>query len=287
MESYTNFGRQYRFAAGKANETGFEIGQTSPTQPLPLHIEFSAQKADTESPNTGKITIWNLNDKHLAALSEKDCVVSLRAGYNSHLSLIFAGIVSYASTVKEGADRKTEIEVVDSLVELRDTYISVSYGGTVNWKTIFDDIAAQMGVAISYAHDASFTDVNALTFVGQAKNLLSKGCSCCGLAWSLQNGILQVKHPRGVMSKEVYLLSAQTGMIGIPSRVVVSEDKETGVTTLGWDVEYLLNGAIGIGDYVKVESSTVTGYFRVHSIDIQGDNQSGDWMCKARLMEES
>lgn len=286
MAGYDNFDRQYRFAAGKAGKKGFEVGRKSASQPVPLHIAFSLQKADTETQNTGKVTIWNLNDAHLAALNEKDCVVSLRAGYNTHLSLIFAGIVSYATTAMDGSDRKTEIEVIDSLVEVRDTYVSISYKGKVNWKTILDDVAAQMGVAISYAYNVKFTDVqNGYTYVGKARNILTKGCNCCGLAWSLQNGVLQVKRKNGVMSKEVYLLSAETGLLGIPARVVVSEDEATGTNTLGWDVEYLLNGAINIGDYVKVKSNIVTGYFRVHSIDMQGDNQSGDWICKARLLE--
>lgn len=286
MAGYENFDRQYRFAAGKAGKKGFEVGHKSASQPVPLHINFSLQKADTETQNTGKVTIWNLNDAHLAALNEKDCVVSLRAGYNTHLSLIFAGIVSYATTSADGSDRKTEIEVIDSLVEVRDTYVSISYKGKVNWKTILDDVAAQMGVAISYAYNVKFTDVqNGYTYVGKARNILTKGCNCCGLAWSLQNGVLQVKRKNDVMSKEVYLLSAETGLLGIPARVVVSEDEATGTNTLGWDVEYLLNGAINIGDYVKVKSNIVTGYFRVHSIDMQGDNQSGDWICKARLLE--
>ena len=288
MEGYANFDRQYRFAAGKGGQTGFEVGHKSTKQPVPLHIEFSIQKADTETQNTGKVSIWNLNDQHLAALNEKDCAVSLRAGYGTHLSLIFAGLVSYATTTMDGADRKTEIEVVDNHVGVRDTFVSVSYAGKVNWKTIFDDVAAQMGVAISYSYNATFSDIhNGFTFVGKARDILTRGCSCCILSWTLQNGVLQIKRPGGVMSKEVYLLSPETGLIGIPARVVVSKDEATGTSALGWDVEYLLNGAINIGDFVKLESKTVTGYFRIYSVEIQGDNQSGDWLCKARLLEVS
>lgn len=43
--------------------------------------------------------------------------------------------------------------------------------------------------------------------------------------------------------------------------------------------------AINIDDFVRVESETVKGYFRVYSLDIEGDNVSGDWKCKARLLE--
>ena len=184
----------------------------------------------------------------------------MRTGYGNRISLIFAGIVSYVSTTIDSADRKTEIEVIDNLIEIRDTYVSVSYNGVVNWKTIFDDVANQMGVAISYSYNAEFVDIsNGFSFIGKAKDIMSKGCKCCNLSWSLQNGVMQVKKPGDVMSKEVYLLSPDTGLLGIPSRVVITQDEATGSNTLGWDVEYLLNGAINIDDFVRDESDTGKG----------------------------
>ena len=288
MASYRNFDRQYRLAAGQAGGTGFEIGETSKTQPVPLHINFSLQKSDLETQNTGRVTVWNLNKSQLAVLNEKDCVVSLRAGYGNQLPLIFAGIVSYVCTSLDSADRKTEIEVIDNLVEVRDTYVTVSYNGTVNWKTIYDDVAAQMGVAISYSYNAEFVDIaNGFSFVGLARDIMTKGCKCCNLSWSLQNGVMQVKRPGDVMSKEVFVLSPDTGLLGIPARVVLTQEDATATNQLGWDVEYFLNGAINIDDYVKLESGTVTGFFRVYSLEISGDNISGDWICKARLLEVS
>lgn len=286
VASYRNFDRQYRLAAGRAGGTGFEIGETSKTQPVPLHVNFSLQKSDLETQNTGRVTVWNLNPSQLAVLNEKDCVVSLRAGYGNQLPLIFAGIVSYVCTSLDSADRKTEIEVIDNLVEVRDTYVTVSYNGTVNWKTIFDDVAAQMGVAISYSYNAEFVDIaNGFSFVGLARDIMTKGCKCCNLSWSLQNGVMQVKKPGDVMSKEVFVLSPDTGLLGIPARVVLTQEDATAANQLGWDVEYFLNGAINIDDYVKLESKTVTGFFRVYSLEISGDNTSGDWICKARLLE--
>ena len=288
MGGYDNFDRQYRLAAGPAGGAGFEVGETSKAQPVALHVNFSLQKSDLETQNTGRVTLWNLNPSQLAVLNEKDCVVSLKAGYGSKLALIFAGIVSYVSTTIDSADRKTEIEVIDNLVEIRDTYVSVSYNGTVNWKIIFDDVAAQMGVAVSYSYNAEFVDIsNGFSFVGLARDIMTKGCKCCNLSWSIQNGVMQVKKPGDVMSREVYVLSPDTGLLGIPARVVITQDEATGKNTLGWDGEYFLNGAINIDDYVKLESETVTGYFRVYSLEISGDNVSGDWICKARLLEVS
>ena len=46
-----------------------------------------------------------------------------------------------------------------------------------------------------------------------------------------------------------------------------------------------MNGAIGIGDRVYVESKIVTGMFMVSSITIEGDNLEGNWQCTAQITE--
>lgn len=286
MASNKNFDRQYRLAAGPSGGTGFEVGATSDSQPIPLHVSFQFQRSELQAANTGKVAIWNLNDDHLAVLNEPDCYLIFRAGYGNRLPKVFSGVVSYSTTTTDGADRKTEIEIIDSLIEMRDTYVSVCYNGIVSWRKIFDDVAAQMGIAITYSYNVKFTSVsNGFSFVGPAKEILEKGCDSCNLEWSIQNGILQIKQPGDVMSKEVYLLSPDHGLIGIPSSVVISQDQVTGKNSLGWDVVFLMNAAINIDDYVKLESKSISGYFRVYSMDITGDNLSGDWICKARLLE--
>ena len=279
-----NFDRQYRLIAGQAGQVGFEIGEG----PTPLHVSFSFQKADLKSQNTGKVSIWNLNPQHLAELSKDDCVVSLKAGYGSVMPLIFTGVVTYTSTSLDGADRCTQLELVDNRIEVRDTYASVSYSGTVNTKTLIQDAADQMGVAVTFSYNAEFVDLpNGFSFVGPAKDVLTKACDCSSLQWSIQNGVLQVKKPGDVMSKEVYVLSPDTGLLGIPKQIQVSDDKDTSKAQHGWDVEYLMNAAINIDDYVKLESKMVTGFFRVYSLEIEGDNVEGSWTCTARLLEVS
>ena len=51
------FDRQVRVSIGEAGGAGFEIGAAAASG-IPLHIKFSFEKADVESPNTGKVTIW-------------------------------------------------------------------------------------------------------------------------------------------------------------------------------------------------------------------------------------
>lgn len=75
-----NWLRAYQFSAGQAGAAGFAITQ--------LHINFSVEKADVSSPNTAKIALWNLNPEHKAALEEKDCIVTLNAGYEGNTPMV-------------------------------------------------------------------------------------------------------------------------------------------------------------------------------------------------------
>ena len=280
------FDRQYRFAAGPPGGEGFEVGETSPSQPTALRINFSVEKADTEAPNTARISLWNLSPESIAILNEEDCFVKLRAGYGTNMPLVLKGTITYIHTVMDFADRETVIEIADGRVELRDTYVALSYSGVVSGKDIIEDTAGQMGIAVTFSYNAEFHDFpNGFSFVGPARVALDKGCDSSGLQWQIQDGVLQVHMTRDTMTREVYLLSADTGLIGIPKKVTYGEDgTEEGIQT-GWEVTYLLNGAIGIADYVRLESKIVTGQFRVKSVKLDGDNIQGDWMCTARLME--
>jgi len=276
------FDRQYRFAAGKPGQSGFEVGMSTQYRPA-LHVSFEINKADAETPNTGKISLWNLNPEHLAILKATDCIVTLRAGYGAHMPLIFAGAITYMETSLDSGDRKTSIEAVDGRIELRDSYVSVSYSGPVSTRKIIEGLADSMGVALSFSYNAEFADLpNGFSFVGPAKAGLDRACASSGLKWQMQNGALQVLMKRDTMTREVCLLSAKSGLVGIPKHIVFG--KGSGDEQSGWEVVTLLDGAVGVSDFVRVESKLVQGYFRVRTADYTGDNIDGDWQSTMKLI---
>ena len=121
----------------------------------------------------------------------------------------------------------------------------------------------------------------------------------------MQNGVLQVFYPGEAITTQAYVLSADTGLISIPKKITISESSTSKTGTKktksessgssesgqsdsgipGYEVEYFINGAIGINDLVKVESKNLTGVFRVKKQTYRGDNYSGDWTCTAQLVE--
>ena len=277
----TLFDRQYRFAAGD-----FEVGNTTPEQPTALRINFAVEKADTETPNTAGISLWNLNPEQLATLKSKDCFTILRAGYGNHMPLIFSGTVTFIKTIPDGADRETVIEITDGFVQLRDTYVSLSYSGVVNARPVIDTIASEMGIAVTYSYNATFSDFpNGFSFVGPGRVALDKACKTSNLRWQIYNGVLQIKKERDTMNREAYLLSPYSGLLGIPKNIVINGEG-TGIDEQpGVEVEYLLNGAIGISDFVRLESRDIQGFYRVKWLELVGDNIQGAWKCTARLIE--
>ena len=278
-----NWLRTYSLRAGPKGGSGFEIGNKGTPNEECLHISFSADKSNAESPNDAKLQIWNISDANLGILESKDCIVELKAGYGTRTSLIFVGNVSSAITTLDNADRLTELSVVDGMVELRDTNISVSLNGKVDCKSVYQKIADEMGIAIKYAPDLKFVVLpNGFSYVGKANGALQKIAQCCGHEWSIQNQVLQItEHGKPVETKG-YLLSSETGLIKVPKRITIGSGKES---QTGWEVEYLLNGAIGVKDIVELRSKTISGYFLVHKVTIDGDNMNGDWMCTAQLLK--
>lgn len=286
-----NFIRRYLMKAGKMGHNGFQIGQTSTENPHALHISFSIEKSTSETANTAKVQIWNLSPANLSVLDAEDCVIELQAGYANHIALILAGNVVTSSTEMDGADRMTEIEVVDGRVALRDTYISISRSGKVNSKEVFDQIAGEMGVSVVYSKGCKFKTLpHGFSYVGAAKTALKKLCKTCGLKWSIQNSVLQIRKPNEAITTRAYLLSTDTGLLEVPKRITISsesDDSSSGKSNsqIGYEVKYFLNGAIGVNDYVRLESDKVRGYFRVYKLTIDGDNLEGDWICTAQLLE--
>ena len=278
-----NFLRRYTLKCGAIGKPGFEIGNIRSAKETALHVSFSIEKSNTESPNDAKVQIWNLSDNNLKILDTKDCIVELKAGYNDSLALILVGNVTSVITTRENADRMTEMTVVDGRVALRDSIISISMNGKVNAKDVYQKIADAMGMSIVFAKDLSFNILpNGFSYVGKAKNALHKIANLCGHSWTIQNQVLQITYPGRAVNTRGYMLSSETGLIGSPKRITIGSNKES---RTGWEVEYLLNGAIGINDIVELKSSTANGYYLVHKVTFDGDNIDGDWICTAQLLE--
>lgn len=292
-----NWDRQYRLRAGIEGEKGFEVGEPDSRTKRAIHISFSVQKSDSTTMNTTKIKLWNLNKEQISILTKTGCQIEIMAGYGTSRPIVFRGTVSNVNESLDGSDRMVEIEAVDGFASLSETQVSISYSGKISTYKVFRDVANQINLPVTYSATAQDTlessyFSNGYSFVGYAQYVLDEICEKTSLMWTIQNGILQIRKGSEGISTSVHRINKDTGLINIPKRVYSSATSDTNTTSdtasdmlYGYEIEYFMNGAIGIGDRVYVESKIVTGMFMVTSLVIEGDNLEGNWQCTAEITE--
>lgn len=285
--------RSYELTAGLQGQplTGFTIGNgTDPMHP-PLHIAFSVEKANLTAPNNTTLKIWNLGKAKRAFLDTPGAYVMLKAGYWGRNALIAEGQVLWCIDDLESGNLVTEVEMEDiGRGQIRDSYIAISYATEINGLKIIDDIISQMGISkagVYISPKAQFhTYQKGFSFVGTAYDALKQVCEDQGLLCTILNGMIDIRAPYEPRTLSAVVLNAQTGLLGVPKKMMELEDGDTMLA--GWRVEFLLNNSIDLGSYIRLESKFIPGgfgYYCVEKLSITGDNYSGDWKCSATLSD--
>lgn len=268
-----------------------------------LKINFSIEKDTTKESNKAKLEIYNLSETSRKAIEVADNEVEIYAGYEDGAVLCFRGTVTYGYTKDSGTECITSLDLADGTVALRDSYCSLSYAPGTSAKTIIQRCATEMGVPVVYGDDVGELEnyKNGFSFIGQAPECLTEVCNALGLSWSIQNNILNIILAGGTATNRGLVFSAQSGLIGLPERIVQAEYKSNKTTPkrkakqkakkeeprkkAGWRIETLLVPSVNPGDMVKVESRIITGWFRVEKVRHSGEYNGQRWNSEMDLIE--
>lgn len=290
------FDRAYALVVGQSGQDGYKIDN--------LRVVFEISKDDTKNPNRSRIQVYNLAPATRAALEKPDTRCILKAGYGEESGPLelFQGEVTYAWTGYDGADVVTTLELGDGAKAYRNTVISLSYPAGVTARQVIRDIAQKMALALTMPNDAPDRAWQmGLSFHGAARNALDKVTAGAGLAWSIQNGTLQVIRRGGNTNRTVFDLAADSGLIGSPERqrqgpqaAVQVEDIATRQTRRveaektafdGWRIRSLLLPTLLPGDRVKLSARGVEGVLTIKDLRHIGDTHGGDWITEMRLVD--
>ena len=268
-----------------------------------LKINFSIEKDTTKESNKSKLEIYNLSESSRKAIEVADNEVEIYAGYEDGAVLCFRGTVTYGYTKDSGTECITSLDLADGTVALRDSYCSLSYAPGTSAKTIIQRCATEMGVPVVYGDDVGELEnyKNGFSFIGQAPECMTEVCNALGLSWSIQNNILNVILAGGTATNRGLVFSAQSGLVGLPERIVQAEYKSNKTTPkrkakqkakkeeprkkAGWRIETLLVPSVNPGDMVKVESRIITGWFRVEKVRHSGEYNGQRWNSEMDLIE--
>ena len=270
-----------------------------------LHIGFSIEKDTTKESNKAKLEIYNLSEATRKKVEAADTEVEIYAGYEraGGAILAFRGTVTYGFTRDAGTDCITTLDLADGTIALRDSYCSLSYAPGTSAKTIIQRCANEMGVPVVYGEDVGELESykNGFSFIGQAKDALTEICDALGLSWSIQNNILNIILAGGTSTNRGLVFSPQSGLVGVPERIVQAEYKSNKSNPkktqkekakkndprkkAGWKINTLLVPSVNPADMVKVESKWITGWFRVEKVSHRGDYNGTNWGSMMELIE--
>lgn len=267
-----------------------------------LEVTFEIDKDLTKESNKAKVEILNLSNTTRQRLETNDLPVEIYAGYDGQPALMYKGTVYAYKTENTGKDEKTTLELGDGVTALRDSVFSLSFAPGTSTRTILESIAAHMGLAITFGDDVTFSSLpSGYSFVGQGGTALDEVCGAGGFTWSIQNDVIQIIMAGGTTTTRGLVFGQSTGLLGSPVRIIRSnyksdeetpkrkrrkkQKKEKPTKKAGWKIKTLLASTVSPGDAVKVESKTISGWFRVESIKHSGDYQSGDWASEMELIE--
>ena len=260
-----------------------------------LRVSFSILKSLAWSTNSAVIKIWNLGQANRNAINNFGDQVTIYAGYErgAGTGLLFIGDTTAVSHIYEQPEIITVLECGDGDKFINQTRVSVSYGPKTPARRIIQDMAAQMGIAISeFANSDNLIFEQPFNYIGIGKDGLQIIFDKLGLQGSVQNNALQIIPIQGAIVETPFQINEATGMQGIPQRFTsrtLYQYTAIDAPTTGYKVNTILNPQILPGSSIVLQSThlDIKGLFRVDNTRHEGDTFGPIWSTNLQVTELS
>lgn len=314
------FGRKYRLIVGLPLSLGSDFNkQINDTKSNAYvltehHLEFEINKSNDAQANKGYITITNASDdfvNYLQQNADNHLAVMLDAGYEDQgMTTLFMGGVSHFEDSWDGSliIRKTKLTLGDGELALSVASTARAYKTGTKLNTILndllDDLSIPRGRVIPY--DDSETLKFSKSFTGRAGDNLRMLGQATGRTFTVQDNSAYFTKVGYGLKQQVIELSAETGLIGIPTPRVMSAKQQFEIQKkidktkkeelkakyarkedIGLVVESLLNGSLVPELTVYLKSRYITGFYKILEVSHTGSYESdgADWKTELKLAE--
>ena len=304
----SQFNRQVTIELGQLGRSGLRVQD--------LRVSFSVKKSSTDTFNTGKVAIYNLNENSRRFVDSFDItddknLLTISAGYEGNQKVLFRGNISLVSISIEKPNVITNIEANDgerTINELK-FYPPLSYAAGTWAKHVLQDVINKTSLGQDYVNWSAIRDKqykNGFSFQGDAKVLVNNLCNYLGLDWSIQDNQLKFNKSNDTDGAPVVNLTPDTGLISSPIRLndihsalygqLSKADKEaeglskvTGATgrkyhkkiSGGYEIKCLLQPTAEPGGVVQVTSDNIKKQqFRILEVEHSGDTHGAEWFSK-------
>lgn len=186
-----------------------------------IYTEVETERVTGAKPNKAKIKLFNLGDLSLQVLQTPGHVIQVLAGEGTVTGAIFTGDIDKNSvkSTRVGADIVTEISAQDGQRIYRNTVFVRTYPANTTRSQVLSDLLAEMRIARGYiAPLPERIYPTSRVYAAPARHVLDQLWAPDRATWSIQGGALVVLAPGQVAPGNAPVISAQTGMIGVPQR---------------------------------------------------------------------
>lgn len=269
-----------------------------------LRIRFRVTQGDTEAPGTAAIRVYNLAPSTANAVEKEYQRVVLQAGYeNGNYAVIFQGTIKQIVRGRESAlesfvdifaadgDEAYNFAVVNASIAAGSTLVDrvKAIAEPMSDKGVTLDSGAEDALQKTLAPTGGTLPRGKVLF-GMSRAALADVVTSGACTWSIQNGKIVVIPLTGYLPGEAVVLSAETGLIGVPE-----------ATVDGMRIKCLLNPLIRIGTRVKIDNAAINlttirsqgfprysdlsfvaspardGVYRVLVVEFTGDSHGQEW----------
>lgn len=251
------------------------------TQPT-LRIAFKIERQKVKHPDKAEISVYNLSRTHRSALSistpTKSIPCSLDAGYVGATHTIFSGDLHFSQSQQNGTDWISTFQSGDGLKAFKAARINVGIKPPVTPLDAIQKIAGAMGLNLGNVTQGigqrGFAQwASGFVASGKAELQMDKVMKALGCDWFIQNNTLHALGPLQTLAGKQLLLSPEHGLIGSP------QSGDNGMLK----VRSLLQPDLMPGYSVQVQSSQVSGQFRIEKATFTGDTHGQDWYTDMEL----
>lgn len=258
-----------------------------------LHVTFKIDKTVDKHPNAAEIVLHNLTPQSRAEVVVRGTPLTLRAGFQavSTNDVIYTGEITESISGRDGPTWKTTVHCRDG-----DTawlqFSSHSLSQATPKLKIAQLLAADLGYQLSSDAKARLTSAGStrgpIVLHGNSYAQMDKLLTPLGLAWSVQDGQLQILDGGGATAEQAVLLTKDSGLLGAPepmeqfAKLHSKHGKPAGIR-----LKCLIMPGIRAGRLVAVQSETVNGTYVVRKATYNGDTHGNDWFIEieARLVK--
>lgn len=240
--SVEQYGRKVSLIVGNDNDA-IELSD--------FKINFIVKRGDFQTPNSLDAKIYNLNDETVNRIQGEFTRVVLQAGYEGNFGLIFDGTIKQA---RPGRESQTDTYIAITAADGDHAYnfatlsLSLAAGATpTDAVQAMLQAMASSGISQGYMPELSQNgSVRGRVFYGMCRDEMREFAKNNNCTWSIQDGKLTLIPLTAYIPGEVPIISADTGLIGIPEQ-----------TQNGIRMRVLLNPSLKIGQKIKLDNSAI------------------------------